>query len=155
MPGLSDMIENFIKEELQKKGQAQIQRNELAGKFKCVPSQINYVITTRFSKDHGYFVESKRGGGGYIVIKQINIDNKIDYLMHVVMSMDRSVSRHTAEIYINNFLDYGVITEREAELLKSAVSDKVLIKIVMPDRDIMRSELLKNMLMGLLSIGNN
>ena len=76
MARLSDIIENFIKAVLSENGgqQVQIQRNELAGQFRCAPSQINYVLTTRFTYDKGYVIESRRGGGGYIIIKQVTKD---------------------------------------------------------------------------------
>lgn len=149
---LSDIIENYIKKILlDTDGMAQIKRNELAIYFKCVPSQINYVISTRFTQNQGYYVESRRGGGGHIIIRRILIDNKIDYLMHVVMSMGNSISQHTAEIFINNFEDYKVISKREAILLKAATSNCILSEGLNVQRDEIRASILKNMLMGLLT----
>ena len=71
---ISDIIEDFIKELFEEEEQIEIQRNDLAQKFNCVPSQINYVISTRFKPSQGYYVESRRGGGGHILIKKVNTD---------------------------------------------------------------------------------
>ena len=73
---ISDLIEDFIKDMLKTENELEIQRNELAEHFNCVPSQINYVISTRFKPSQGYYVESRRGGGGHITIKKIHITSK-------------------------------------------------------------------------------
>ncbi len=151
MARLSDIIEAFIKQMIaDTDGTIEIQRNELASQFNCVPSQINYVIDTRFTVDRGYYVESRRGGGGHVKIRRININRPGNYLMHIVSSMGNSISQQSAEVFINNFVDYDVISEREGFVMKAAVSDKVLGAIQMPDRDILRAILLKNMIISLL-----
>jgi transcriptional regulator CtsR len=131
-------------------GSIELQRNELANQFNCVPSQINYVISTRFTADRGYYVESRRGGGGHVKIKRINISIPGNYLMHIVSSMGSSISQQSPEVFVNNFVDYEVISEREGYIMKAAVSDKILGGLPMPDRDIIRASLLKNMIMSLL-----
>ena len=83
---VSDIIEEFIKELFDEDDEIEIQRNDLAQKFNCVPSQINYVISTRFKPSQGYYVESTRGGGGHITIKKVN-NTKSDYLMHIIQNM--------------------------------------------------------------------
>ena len=151
MARLSDIIEAFIKQMIaDTDGTIEIQRNELANQFNCVPSQINYVIDTRFTVDRGYYVESRRGGGGHVKIRRININRPGNYLMHIVSSMGNSISQQSAEVFINNFVDYDVISEREGFVMKAAVSDKVLGGLQMPDRDILRAVLLKNMIISLL-----
>ena len=81
---MSDLIEEFIKELFEEGSEAiEIQRNELAQQFNCVPSQINYVISTRFKPSQGYYVESRRGGGGHITIKKVN-NTREDYIMHII-----------------------------------------------------------------------
>lgn len=151
MARLSDIIEVFIKQLIEDTdGTIEIQRNELAGKFNCVPSQINYVIDTRFTTEKGYYVESRRGGGGHISIRRVNIACSGNYLMHIISSMGSSISQQSAGIFINNFRDYEVVSVREGLLLKAAVSDKVLGNIPMPQRDVFRAVLLKNMLASLL-----
>jgi transcriptional regulator CtsR len=149
---LSDVIEAFIKDTMDKtEGEVSIQRNELATFFNCVPSQINYVIATRFTNDRGYYVESRRGGGGSIRIRRVDMRDVIEYLMHIVASLSDSISRQSAEIYIDNFLGYKVVTPRECALLKAALSDKVLGGFAQPDRDSLRAAILKNMLMAIIT----
>ena len=90
MARLSDIIEEFLKELMEgMDGAIEIQRNELANRFRCVPSQINYVIDTRFTTEKGYYVESRRGGGGYIKIKRIIFDNENNCIMHIISSIER------------------------------------------------------------------
>ncbi len=151
MARMSDIIEAFLKQMINETdGAIEIQRNELASYFKCVPSQINYVIDTRFTTERGYYVESRRGGGGHIRIKRVNISRPGNYLMHIVSSMGDSISQQSAEVFINNFVDYEVVSAREGLILKAATSDKVLGCIGMPDRDIIRAAMLKNMLTSLM-----
>jgi len=149
---LSDIIEAFIKDNMDKTdGEVMIQRNELANHFKCVPSQINYVISTRFTSDHGYYVESKRGGGGNITIRRVEMKHVSDYLMHIVTSMGDSLSQQTAEVFLNNFLGYLAVTKREYAILKAAISDKNLFAIAQPDRDRIRALILKNIMMAIIT----
>src|SRR5690554_4526916 len=130
MARLSDIIEGFLKAMINDMdGYIEIQRNELANRFKCVPSQINYVISTRFTAEKGYYVESRRGGGGYISIKRVNSDSAGDYLMHIITSIGDRISQLTSEVFINNFLDYNIIEIREAMIMKAATSDKALIGV--------------------------
>jgi transcriptional regulator CtsR len=151
MARMSDIIEAFLKQMINETdGSIEIQRNELANYFNCVPSQINYVIDTRFTTERGYYVESRRGGGGHIRIRRVNINRPGNYLMHIISAMGDSISQQSAEVFIHNFIDYEVISEREGLLIKAATSDKVLGSIRMPDRDILRAVMLKNMLASLL-----
>ena len=145
---ISDIIEDFIKDMLEDDDSVVIQRNDLADHFNCVPSQINYVISTRFTPIQGYYVESQRGGGGYIKIKKVNF-TKSDYLMHIITSIGNTISAKEVEIFVNNFLDYGVIDERIAKLIKGATNDKVL-NILKNDKDMLRAEIFKNMLINLV-----
>lgn len=151
MANLSDMIENFIKRmfEDMPEGILEIQRNEMANYFQCAPSQINYVLTTRFTLERGYYVESRRGGGGYISIKRVNTESAGEYLMHIITSIGNKISQLTSEVFINNFVDYNIIDDREAMLMKAATSDKVLIDIPVEKRDEVRATVLKHMLMSL------
>lgn len=142
------MIEDFIKDLFDDEDSIDIQRNDLAEKFNCVPSQINYVISTRFKPSQGYYVESKRGGGGHITIKKINI-TKSNYLMHIISSVGDKITAQEVSIFISNFLSYGIVTETEAKLLKVATSDNVLI-VDPKDRDELRANIFKNMLLNLV-----
>ncbi len=153
MARLSDIIEDFIKEMLAADdgGAVEIQRNELANQFNCVPSQINYVISTRFSSDKGYFVESRRGGGGCIKICRIHFDNKTDqYFMHVLAEMGDSISQRTAEIFVQNFCQQGVLNEREGRIIAAAISDKALVALPVEERDRARAQIFKNIISSLM-----
>ena len=145
---MSDMIENFIKELFDDDDYIEIQRNDLAEHFKCVPSQINYVIATRFKPSQGYYVESKRGGGGYISIRKVNI-TKSNYLMHIISNMENQITAQEVDIFISNFLSYGIISEKEAKLLKVATSDNVLT-VSQDIKDSLRAKIFKNMLLNLV-----
>ena len=145
---MSDIIEEFIKELLKDDDELEIQRNELAEQFNCVPSQINYVIATRFKPSQGYYVESRRGGGGHIKIKKINA-TKSNLIMHTINSMGDSITGNEVDIFISNFLSYGLISEIEAKLLKVATSDNVLI-VPQEIRDRLRASIFKNMLINLV-----
>ena len=145
---ISDIIEDFIKEMLETDDSAIIQRNDLAEHFNCVPSQINYVISTRFTPTHGYYVESQRGGGGYVKISKVKITNS-DYLMHIISSVGDKISAKEVEIFVNNFIDFGIINEKEARLIKSATNDKVL-KLPIETKDEIRARIFKNMLITLV-----
>ena len=146
---MSDMIEEFIKELFEEDNDyIEIQRNDLAEHFNCVPSQINYVIATRFKPSQGYYVESKRGGGGHIKIKKINI-TKSNYLMHAINSIEDKITSQEVDIFISNFLSEGIISKIEAKLLKVATSDNVLT-VPQETRDTLRAKIFKNMLVNLV-----
>lgn len=142
------MIESFIKDLFEDDDYIEIQRNDLAEHFKCVPSQINYVIATRFKPSQGYYVESKRGGGGYISIRKVNI-TKSNYLMHIISNMENQITAQEVDIFISNFLSYGIISEKEAKLLKVATSDNVLT-VSQDIKDSLRVKIFKNMLLNLV-----
>ena len=145
---ISDVIENFIKDMLSDDNSAVIQRNDLAEHFNCVPSQINYVISTRFTPLQGYYVESQRGGGGYIKIQKVNITHS-DYLMHIITSIGNTLTSKEADVFINNFEEYGIIDKKTAKLLKGATNDKVHIK-AKSLKDELRADIFKNMLINLV-----
>jgi transcriptional regulator CtsR len=150
MARLSDLIEDFLKQMIQDtEGTIEIQRNELASQFNCVPSQINYVIETRFNTEKGYYVESRRGGGGNIKIRRVKIDAPAEYMMHIISSMGDRISQQTAEVFINNFIDYKIILENEGTLMRAATSDKSLLDIPAEQRDEVRSRIFKHMLLSL------
>lgn len=145
---ITDVIADFIKDMLEDDDLAIIQRNDLAEHFNCVPSQINYVISTRFTPMQGYYVESSRGGGGCIKIRKVNITHS-DYIMHIINSIGNSITAKELEIFVMNFLDYNIINEKEAKLIKSATSDKVLT-LPKETKDEIRARIFKNMLINLV-----
>lgn len=146
---MSDVIEDFIKDlfDEDQSDLIEIQRNELAQHFNCVPSQINYVISTRFKPSQGYYVESKRGGGGNIKIKKI-ANTKSDYIMHIINNIGKAITTNDIDILISDFLTYNIITSQEAKLLKVATSDNVL-KLDKDIKDEVRARIFKNMLLNI------
>ena len=145
---ISDIIEDFIKEMFDDTDFIEIQRNDLAQHFNCVPSQINYVISTRFKPSQGYYVESKRGGGGHITIKRINT-TKSNALMHIISSIGDKITAQEVDIFIRNLLSKDYINRNEAKLLKVATSDNVLT-ISNDIKVIIRAKIFKNMLINLV-----
>lgn len=145
---ISDIIEDFIKEMLTEDNSAIIQRNDLAEHFNCVPSQINYVISTRFTPMQGYYVESQRGGGGYIKINKVNITQS-DYLMHLINNIGEKLTAKEMDILTKNIYDNEIIDEKEARMLRSATSDKVL-NVSSNIKDELRARIFKNMLITLV-----
>lgn len=145
---MSDIIEEFIKDLLNEdQEEIEIQRNELAEQFNCVPSQINYVIATRFKPSQGYYVESKRGGGGHITIRKIN-NSKEEYLMHIIKNIGNEITTNEVDVLISDFLSYDLISAKEAKLLKVATSDNVL-SLPREIKDQVRARIFKNMLLNL------
>ena len=144
---MSDIIEEFIKELFEEEDSIEIQRNELAEQFKCVPSQINYVIATRFKPSQGYYVESRRGGGGHITIKKVN-NTKSDYIMHIINNIGSEITSNEVDILISDFLTYDILEAKEAKLLKVATSDNVL-QLDKDTKDQVRARIFKNMLLNL------
>lgn len=145
---ISDLIEEFIKDLFEENEYIEIQRNDLAEQFNCVPSQINYVIATRFKPSQGYYVESKRGGGGHIKIQKIDV-TKTNYIAHIIKNIGDSLTNQEVDILISDLLSYNLVTEKEAKLLKVATSDNILI-IAKEIKDILRARILKNMLLNLI-----
>ena len=145
---MSDIIEEFIKDLFDEENEAiEIQRNELAEQFNCVPSQINYVISTRFKPSQGYYVESRRGGGGHITIKKVN-NTKDNYIMHIINNIDKNLTSNEVDILISDFLSYNIIGKKEAKLLKVATSDNVL-RLSKDIKDEVRARIFKNMLLNI------
>lgn len=146
---LSEVIEAYIKKMMDDNDDFfEFGRNELAEYFNCVPSQINYVISTRFNPEKGYYVESRKGGGGNIKIRRVDM-TKNDYITHIINSIHGSLTQQEAGIIIKNMLDYNVINEDMAKLIKIATNDKVL-GLPVEYKDAVRTRILKNMLINLV-----
>ena len=152
MAGLSNSIEAFLKELLSNTDDdfIEIGRNDLANQFKCAPSQINYVLTTRFTPYKGYYIESRRGGSGYVKIIKLTIEdsNPIKEIVENVIG-DR-ITKDKSNNIINMLLDEELITEREALVMVHALEDNTLSKVDFNDRNILRADLLKNMLLAFM-----
>ncbi|MFW5984634.1 MAG: CtsR family transcriptional regulator [Halanaerobiaceae bacterium] len=150
MVSLSDQIEQYFRKLLNRyQGEIEIKRNKLADEFDCAPSQINYVIDTRFSVDKGYLVESQRGGGGYIRIIKINIDSEAETIQNIISRLDKAVPQKQAESIIERLYENDLINEREKELMNVAVNRKI-IQVDLPYRDYIRGRILKGMLKTIL-----
>lgn len=148
---MSDLVAKYIMEMLdEQNGTTEIQRNELAGSLGCVPSQINYVITSRFTPEQGYIVESRRGGGGYIRISRVKMDRGTT-LMHIINSVGKTLDRATAEAMLNNMLQQQIIDVQSAKIIAAALSDRTLTQVEQDKRDFIRANLFKNMLLTLCS----
>jgi transcriptional regulator CtsR len=148
--GISDIIAGFINDTLsQENGCAELQRAELASRFKCVPSQINYVISTRFSPEHGYIVESRRGGNGFIRITRVTMEPE-RLIMHTVNTVGDVVDVNTAAALTANLLNSGAIDKQAAQLLLAATGNSALRPVAPETRDAARASILKQMLVNLL-----
>ena len=146
---MSDLVAQYILEMLdEQNGSAEIKRNELAGDLGCVPSQINYVITSRFTPEQGYIVESRRGGGGYIRISRVKMDRGAT-VMHIINSVGNNLDKATAEAMLNNMLSTRMIELGIAKVIASALSDSSLRSVVQEKRDAVRADLFKNMLLAI------
>ncbi|MBS4803868.1 MAG: CtsR family transcriptional regulator [Clostridium sp.] len=151
MARISDTIENFINDMLNEERERQvlIQRNELADKFSCAPSQINYVLTTRFTYEKGYIIESKRGGGGCIVIRKITYDDKDERLSLILSSIGESITYGNALSILDHLKDTKTITNNEYEIIKITLNDRTLTSV--EDKNKLRSDMLKGILTVILS----
>jgi transcriptional regulator CtsR len=150
MARLSDIIEDFIKDliEQSNEGELQIQRNELASYFSCAPSQINYVLTTRFTVNKGYYIESKRGGGGCILIRKVEFQHYRSLFDAINDKIGNSLTYDSGVQVINGLMEAQVLTEREAYIMKVAINDRTLG--IIENKNRLRAELLKSMIMAVI-----
>ena len=145
----SDLIARFIMDALEDSdGYAELQRSSLAERFSCVPSQINYVISTRFSPERGYIVESRRGGGGYIRITRVSRTPR-EILMHMINSVGDSMDYRTAQAFTSNLYESEIIDTATARLMLAAVSDAAMRPINPEGRDTVRASVFKQMLVNI------
>ncbi|MCH5187095.1 MAG: CtsR family transcriptional regulator [Oscillospiraceae bacterium] len=148
MKSMTDVIEQMLMELLNEgDGIAEIQRNILANRLNCVPSQINYVIQTRFTPERGYSIESRRGGGGGVRIIRVSPD-ETNYLMHVINSVGNELDYQTARVFVQNLVDYECLSLREAKLILGALRDSA-IPMQGGARNRLRAAIFKNMLLAL------
>lgn len=145
--GISDLIASFLQDslDLSENGVLEVQRNDLAQRFNCVPSQINYVMSTRFSPERGYIVESRRGGNGYIRITRVRVDRQT-LLMHVINSLGRQVDLPSARAILSNLVQSGAMEESLGQALLTAVGDKALMAVPREIRDNVRADIMKQVL---------
>ena len=148
---LSDHIARLIEEMLEEGGgSTEVRRNDLAAKIGCVPSQINYVITSRFTPERGYVVESRRGGGGYVRIRKVMM-HRNEFLMHFYQSIGTQINTETATFYLSALQEKEFITPREARLIATTLSDSALAKVNRAERGILRADLIKSVILQILT----
>lgn len=151
MAGLSNIIEKFIIEMIKNanNGAIEIQRNEMAQKFECAPSQINYVLSTRFTPYKGYYIESKRGGGGYIKIIKVKINEDKNISNLIINIIGNSITKNKAYDILESLFREKVINKRELDIIKAAISERVL-KGNSVDTNTIRADILKNVFLVLI-----
>lgn len=150
MQNLSDIIEQFILDNIGNDDSLNLSRNELANFFNVAPSQINYVLSTRFTLDRGFQTESKRGGGGYIVVKKLNLTN--DYLTNIIKNLNPNLDYSTACFILENLYKNNLITLKELDLIKTTINAKSLSSPFKIENSL-RYNIFKNILINLQNRG--
>ena len=150
--GMSDAISAYIQHMLDQadNGYAELQRNELAEKLGCVPSQISYVLSSRFTPEQGYLVESRRGGGGYIRVRRIRFQSAASVLMHTVNAIGDQLVPAAAAAILDNLTALGALPDTAARVMHAAVSDNAYRDVPPPLRDRLRAALLKQLLTAVM-----
>ena len=145
---ISDLITSEILRMLNesKENTAEIQRNDFASIIGCSPSQINYVLSSRFTPEHGYIIESRRGGGGYIKISRV-VMRKSTAFMHIINSIGDSIDTMSAHIVIENCLQSELINKDTARIMYAALSNNVMRSVPVVLQDSLRAAILKQMLL--------
>lgn len=152
MARLSDVIEDFIKQMMDDNNESELQivRNELANYFSCAPSQINYVLTTRFTADKGYYVESRRGGGGCIIIRKVELNDNQSLSEIINDKIGDNITYNSALRIISGLFESKIITKREFYILKAVINDRTLSSF-QENKNLLRADILKSAMLVLLS----
>lgn len=149
---LTDAIARMIEEMLNEgNGTLELQRNEMANRLGCVPSQISYVISSRFTPERGYVIESRRGGGGCIRIVRKQMSRN-EYMMHFFCAIGDSIDESETVAYLRNLAGNGLISEREFHLMVSATSNTSLSAVPPDRRNAVRAQVFKQMMLSLMSV---
>lgn len=147
---LADNIAKLIEQMLDEGGGSlELQRNEMASKLGCVPSQISYVITSRFTPERGYIIESRRGGGGCIRIVRKQM-HKSEYLMHFFYAIGDKIGEREAEAYLQNLLGNNIISEREYSIISSSLSGATLAGVPSEARENIRADIFRHIILTLM-----
>lgn len=147
---LADYIATMIEEMLNRgDGILELKRNEMANQIGCVPSQISYVIASRFTPERGYVIESHRGGGGYIRITRKRMDRN-EYLMHFFCAIGDEIDEAEAIAYLKNLLGNELMTEREVKLAAASMSNNALSDLPHHLRKIVRAQIFKQILLAMI-----
>ena len=151
MARLVDVIEEMIKQMVDdNNGSCTINRSQLAERANCVPSQVTYVLTTRFSSGNGYIVESRRGGGGQITITRAQHVTSDDYLHQMLESVGNDMTQQQAKNLLGSAVSCGVISPKTGALIMSVVSDRALSKIDPDIRSVVRADIMRNAILALM-----
>lgn len=148
MSKISDEIENFILESMGEDNLLLLSRNELAHFFKCAPSQINYVLSTRFSPLRGFYIESQRGGGGFVKLSRINMAGSDELLLLIDNVIGDEIDFNGSKFLLENLVNLKLLTESEASMLESCISSKALSNPFKIENKL-RAQILKNMILAL------
>ncbi len=146
---ISNIIAEMISDMLEENGQTEIQRNELAQRIGCVPSQINYVISSRFTPEHGYIVESRRGGGGYIKITRAAYDRS-SLKMHLINSIGASLDENTCRAHLKNMYDHDILDGNTVKMFLSALTGNAYREIPREYGNVIRASIFKQMILNIL-----
>jgi len=147
---ISDSIAKIIEEMLEEGGgSAEVRRSDLAARLGCVPSQVTYVITSRFTPERGYITESRRGGGGYIRINRVSM-NKNEYLMHFFHAVGDSLDERDGLALLRNLRDNGIVDDMTAQVMAAAMSERALARVEPRGRSAVRADIMRHILLGLL-----
>ena len=145
---LSDIIAQFILNGLERAdGAIELSRGKLAEQFNCAPSQINYVLTTRFTPEHGYIIETKRGGGGYIKVTRVRLSPRT-LVMHTVNAIGEQLDAASASAFLHNLGD--ILSEPLMDVITAACGDRALRAADPQTRDFLRAEIFKQCLLRVL-----
>lgn len=152
---LSDTIEQFIKALMEDENrEIELRRNELADHFQCAPSQINYVLATRFTPDHGYVIESRRGGGGYIRIVRLAATSREELLQTLYQRIGTSISTSDAAKIIEHLRSENIVTLEEAQLMLAALSPQA-VPLPLNMKDALCAGTLRSMILALAKRKNH
>ena len=147
---ISDSIARIIEQMLEEGGgSAEVRRSDLAARLGCVPSQVTYVISSRFTPERGYITESRRGGGGYIRIARVTMD-KNEYLMHFFHAIGDSLDEREAVALLRNLRDNGIIDDKCAAVMAAAMAERALVRVEPRGRSMVRADIMRHILLGLL-----
>lgn len=152
---LSDTIEQFIKALMEDENrEIELRRNELADHFQCAPSQINYVLATRFTPDHGYVIESRRGGGGYIRIVRLASTSREELLQTLYQRIGTAISSNDAAKIIEHLKTEGIVSSGEAQLMQAALSPQA-VPLPLSMKDALCAGTLRSMILALAKRKND
>ena len=149
---ISDIIEEFIMSSLDDDDFIELSRNDLAKFFSCVPSQINYVLNTRFTVNRGFVVESQRGGGGYIKLMRVQ-DNDNNFLKNALEICSQPLNVIQAQQLIKNMQERKLLTVKEAEIIKSSITGKALNNPINME-NVLRANIMKQIVLSLMKYSN-